>query len=167
MKKLVALLIIVFITTSCAAAAEEASVPTGTTTVATTVPTTVVATEAPTTTTAPTTVETVTTTLPPVPTTVKPRPVVTSAPAQSSSPGGFLACVRNRESRGNYQALNSSSGASGAYQLMPTTAHNVAIHAGRSDLASKPVSSWSNADQDAMAQVLLQWQGTAPWGGSC
>lgn len=105
-----------------------------------------------------------------------PAPVVTQAPkaapkAAASSGGGapangFLACVRNRESRGNYQAYNPS-GASGAYQMMPQTAANTARHAGRGDLAGKPVSQWSAADQDAMANHLYQWQGSAPWGGSC
>jgi hypothetical protein len=94
----------------------------------------------------------------------------TAAPAASTGGGapsnGFLSCVRNRESRGNYSAYNPS-GASGAYQMMPQTAANTARHAGRSDLAGKPVSQWSAADQDAMANHLYQWQGSAPWGGSC
>jgi hypothetical protein len=82
------------------------------------------------------------------------------------APGGFLACVRNRESRGQYSAYNPS-GASGAYQMMPQTARNTALHAGRPDLAGRPVSSWSPADQDAMAAHLYSWQGAAPWGGGC
>lgn len=108
----------------------------------------------------------------------KPKPVAAAtkpqvakpqatAKAQTSSSGpsnGFLACVRNRESRGNYSAYNPS-GASGAYQFMPQTAVNTANHAGRPDLASKPVSQWSPADQDAMANHLYQWQGAAPWAG--
>ena len=80
--------------------------------------------------------------------------------------GGFLGCVRNRESRGQYTAVNPS-GAAGAYQMMPGTARNTANHAGRSDLANRPVTSWSRADQDAMAQHLYSWQGAAPWGGGC
>lgn len=80
--------------------------------------------------------------------------------------GGFLGCVRNRESRGQYSAVNPS-GAAGAYQMMPGTARATANHAGRPDLANRPVTSWSRADQDAMAQHLYSWQGAAPWGGGC
>jgi soluble lytic murein transglycosylase-like protein len=110
---------------------------------------------------------------PPPPPAPKPAPATAPRPAatppRSSTGGGapansFLACVRNRESRGNYQAYNPS-GAAGAYQLMPQTARNTALHAGRSDLANTPVTSWSPADQDAMAAHLYQWQGAAPWAG--
>jgi hypothetical protein len=99
-------------------------------------------------------------------------PVRTSTPATQTGRGGsggnnsFLNCVRNRESHGNYSAYNPS-GASGAYQMMPGTAAAVARHAGRPDLAGRPVSSWSPADQDAMARALYAWQGSAPWGGGC
>lgn len=86
--------------------------------------------------------------------------------SSGSAPGGFLACVRQRESRGNYTAVNGSSGAAGAYQFMPQTARNTAMHAGRPDLAGRPVTSWSPADQDAMAQHLYQWQGPGPWAAS-
>lgn len=80
---------------------------------------------------------------------------------------GFLSCVRGRESRGNYGAVNGGSGASGAYQFMPQTWNNTARHAGRSDLVGKNPASASRADQDAMAQHLYSWQGAAPWGGGC
>lgn len=130
-------------------------------------------TAAPTTTTTvyvpPTTVRVTTTTRPYVPpTTVKrqPAPTTTAAPqaATQGSIPAFLACVRQRESGSNYQALNPS-GAAGAYQLMPATARNTANHAGRPDLAARPVLSWSPADQDAMAMHLLSWQGRGPWAG--
>lgn len=101
-------------------------------------------------------------------------------PAASPSTGGqpdsdkaseeresFLRCVRHRESRGNYAAFNRSSGAAGAYQFMPATAKATAAHAGRSDLAAVPVLAWSPQDQDAMAHVLYDWQGRAPWGWYC
>lgn len=108
---------------------------------------------------------------PPPPPPVVVKPAAPKAAAKASTGGGtpgngFLACVRNRESRGNYSAYNPS-GASGAYQMMPQTAANTARHAGRGDLANKPVSQWSPADQDAMANHLYQWQGSGPWGGSC
>jgi hypothetical protein len=97
-----------------------------------------------------------------------------SAPAGAANIGGtvassdyaFLDCVRHRESRGDYRAVNPS-GAAGAYQLMPATARAVANRAGRSDLAATPVVQWSPTDQDLMALVLYRWQGAAPWGGGC
>jgi soluble lytic murein transglycosylase-like protein len=93
-------------------------------------------------------------------------PAATPAPASGGGtpPNSFLACVRNRESRGNYQARNAS-GAAGAYQMMPGTWNNVARHAGRPDLVGKSAASASPADQDAMAASLYAWQGRAPWAG--
>lgn len=100
---------------------------------------------------------------PPKPPAVKPAPQVQQG---GSAPNGFLACVKQRESGGNYGISNyGGSGAGGAYQLMPETARNTANHAGRPDLAGRPVTSWSPADQDAMAAHLYQWQGAAPWAG--
>jgi hypothetical protein len=98
----------------------------------------------------------------PAPKTASPAPK-TTASRGGSAPNGFLSCVRNRESRGQYTVVNRSSGAAGAYQFMPTTARNTAMHAGRPDLASRPVTSWSPADQDAMASHLYSWQGGSPW----
>lgn len=106
-------------------------------------------------------------------TTPAPKPVAkpqttartTARSSGGSAPNGFLACVRNRESRGQYTVVNRSSGAAGAYQFMPSTARAVANHAGRSDLAGRPVTSWSPRDQDAMAAHLYSWQGASPWAG--
>lgn len=106
-----------------------------------------------------------------------PEPVRTTAPAPapaastSASTGGgnaYLDCVRNRESRGQYGAVNSSSGAGGAYQFLQSTWNNTAANAGRSDLVGVHPSQASPADQDAMANHLYQWQGASPWaGGGC
>jgi hypothetical protein len=95
------------------------------------------------------------------------RPAATTNRGGGANNGSFLNCVRNRESRGQYSAVNGSSGAAGAYQFMPGTARATAMHAGRPDLANRPVTSWSPADQDAMAAHLYSWQGAAPWGGGC
>lgn len=92
--------------------------------------------------------------------------IVDARTPSMASEYAFLDCVRHRESRGNYHALNPS-GAAGAYQLMPVTARQVALRAGRPDLASTSVLNWSAADQDLMALVLLRWQGAAPWEGGC
>jgi len=99
------------------------------------------------------------------PTTAPPATVARKATATGSAPGGFLACVRQRESRGNYGVVNGSSGAGGAYQFLPGTWNNVARHIGRSDLIGVHPSQASGADQDSMAQALYAWQGGAPWAG--
>jgi hypothetical protein len=124
---------------------------------------------------------TTTTTAPP-PTTV-PAPPPTTAPPVTSPPttappapappaatggggvGSFLECVKQRESRGNYQAVNPSSGAGGAYQFLQGTWNNTASHAGRGDLIGVHPSQASPADQDAMAVHLLNWYGPSPWAG--
>lgn len=83
------------------------------------------------------------------------------------SGGDALACIKARESRGQYGAVNTSSGAAGAYQFMPSTWNRTAASAGRPDLVGVNPAAASPADQDAMASHLLAWQGLAPWGGSC
>jgi hypothetical protein len=85
-----------------------------------------------------------------------------------SNPGDFLACVRQRESGGNYGIYNSGgSGAAGAYQFMPGTWSSIAASTGRTDLVGMDPAQASPADQDAMAQALYAQQGAAPWGGGC
>ena len=92
-----------------------------------------------------------------------PRPA-----SQSSSGGGnVLECIKHRESRGQYDVVNTSSGAAGAYQFMPGTWNNNAQSAGRTDLVGVNPANASAADQDAMAQNLLATQGLGPWGGGC
>jgi hypothetical protein len=63
-------------------------------------------------------------------------------------PGYIVRC----ESGGNYNAVNSSSGARGAYQLMPGTYK-----------AYGGDGSWSPADQDRVAARLYAAEGTSPW----
>jgi hypothetical protein len=94
----------------------------------------------------------------------------TLAPVYSSgaSNGDFLACVRNRESGGNYSVYNAGgSGAAGAYQFLPGTWYSIAEAVGRGDLVGVDPAQASPADQDAMAAALYAQQGSAPWGGSC
>ncbi|HEY7438539.1 MAG TPA: transglycosylase family protein [Acidimicrobiia bacterium] len=85
----------------------------------------------------------------------------------SGGPGGVLACIRHRESRGDYGAINPSSGTAGAYQFMPGTWNNTARSSGRGDLVGVNPANASPADQDAMARQLLATQGLGPWGGGC
>ena len=85
-----------------------------------------------------------------------------------SNPGDFLACVRQRESGGNYGVYNAGgSGAAGAYQFLQGTWNGIAASTGRTDLVGVDPAQASPADQDAMAQALYAQQGSAPWGGSC
>jgi len=79
----------------------------------------------------------------------------------------FLACVRHRESRGNYSIVSSNGLWHGAYQFAVSSWNNTASHAGRGDLVGVLPSQASPADQDAMAMHLYHWQGKAPWGGYC
>ena len=92
-----------------------------------------------------------------------PRP----ATPRLSGGGNVLDCIKHRESRGQYDVVNTSSGAAGAYQFMPGTWNNNARSAGRTDLVGVNPSNASPADQDAMAQHLLATQGLGPWGGGC
>ncbi len=146
-------------------------------------PPTTTATAAPTTTARPTTTQAPTTTVRPTTTTTTAKPATTTttttppAPAapkveaQVATPGGgdaeFLACLRRRESGGNYQAVSSTGLYFGAYQFMISTWDNTARHAGRGDLVGVRPDRAAPADQDAMALALYRWQGKAPWNGAC
>jgi peptidoglycan hydrolase CwlO-like protein len=109
------------------------------------------------------------------PTTARPAPSAPAPPpAYSGTPGSsphhddpYLTCVRQRESGGNYGAVNPAGPYLGAYQFLQSTWNVTASHAGRSDLVGVPPNVASPYDQDEMAWALYQWQGTGPWGGSC
>jgi hypothetical protein len=88
--------------------------------------------------------------------------------SSGASNGDFLACVRQRESGGDYSVYNAGgSGAAGAYQFLPGTWNSIAAAVGRTDLVGVDPAQASPADQDAMAAALYAQQGSAPWGGSC
>jgi hypothetical protein len=119
--------------------------------------------------TAPTTAAPTTTT-----TTVAPPAAPPPPPAYSGTPGvsphhddPFLTCVRQRESGGNYGAVNPAGPYLGAYQFLQSTWNVTAAHAGRGDLVGVPANLASAYDQDEMAWALYQWQGAGPWGGGC
>ena len=92
-----------------------------------------------------------------------PAPVATSGTPSN----GFLACVRQRESGGNYSISSGDGLYRGAYQFHQQTWNSTAAHAGRSDLVGRDPASVAPGDQDAMAAHLYGWQGSAPWGGAC
>jgi hypothetical protein len=111
---------------------------------------------------------TTTSTTVPAPPTPPPPPDYSGTPGVSphhSDP--FLTCVRQRESGGNYGAVNPAGPYLGAYQFLQSTWNVTATHAGRSDLVGVPANLATPYDQDEMAWALYQWQGTAPWGGGC
>jgi hypothetical protein len=102
-----------------------------------------------------------------------PKPAPKAAPAPrphaavsggGSAPGGYLACVRQRESGGRY-SINTGNGYYGAYQFKPSTWNATAQRAGRSDLVGVLPSNASPSDQDAMAQALYSSNGRQPWAG--
>ena len=75
--------------------------------------------------------------------------------ASSAAPGSFQSCVLSRESGGNYSAVNSSSGAGGAYQFLPSTWASLGM-------PGSPQNA-SPAQQDQAFQQLYAQQGSAPW----
>jgi peptidoglycan hydrolase CwlO-like protein len=106
----------------------------------------------------------------PAPTPEPVTPVVGSTPTSGSHPhhdDPFLTCTRERESHGQYSAVNPSGPYLGAYQFLQSTWNITAEHAGRADLVGVPPNAASAYDQDDMAWTLYQWQGTGPWGGAC
>ena len=98
-----------------------------------------------------------------------PPPVVVPviAPAPPPDSAAFLACVRQRESHGNYRAVSAGGTYRGAYQFAQSSWDLTARHAGRADLVGVPPDQAAPADQDALAFDLYKWQGSKPWGGSC
>ena len=97
-----------------------------------------------------------------------PPPAWTPSSTERSATGDFLACIRRRESGGDYAIHNTGgSGASGAYQFMPGTWNSIAASTGHSDLVGVDPAAASPADQDAMAAELYAQQGSRPWGGYC
>jgi hypothetical protein len=104
-----------------------------------------------------------------------PGPAAAPAPGADDDPlaslnasdQAFLACVRWRESRGDYTVVNRSSGAGGAYQFLQSTWNNTVSHLGRDDLRGMRPNEAAPHDQDMVAVHLLQWYGRSPWGGAC
>src|SRR4051812_19878989 len=72
--------------------------------------------------------------------------------SSTSSSSSLPSCTWQPESGGDYNAVNSSSGARGKYQIMPET---YAANGGDG--------SWSPADQERVAQNIWNATGGAPW----
>jgi hypothetical protein len=76
------------------------------------------------------------------------------APASSGSSGGAWACIRSRESGGNYRA-STGNGYYGAYQFSDATWHSVG--------GSGHASNASPAEQDMRARMLQARSGWGQW----
>ena len=84
-----------------------------------------------------------------------------------ATPQDYLACIRQDESRDEYDAVSPSGEYFGAYQMDQTTWNNTVLHAGLTSLYDVQPNEATPADQDEVAMALLQWQGTTPWAGDC
>ncbi|MDQ6947268.1 MAG: transglycosylase family protein, partial [Actinomycetota bacterium] len=84
----------------------------------------------------------------------QPQPPAAALADTTGSPGGVWACIRRRESGGNY-ATNTGNGYYGAYQFSESTWQSIG-GTGYPNQASPAV-------QDAMAQRLQQRSGWGQW----
>lgn len=97
-------------------------------------------------------------------TTASPQPTTTVAVRNETE---FLQCVRHRESRGDYRAVNPQSGTGGAYQFHQQTWNTMARVTNRTDLVGVRPEQASPATQDQLAHALYATEGRTPWGGYC
>jgi hypothetical protein len=101
------------------------------------------------------------------PVTAPPATAPPTTVAIPPSAAAVLACIRQRESGGNYAAVSANGVYRGAYQFSQATWDSSARHAGRPDLVGRPPNTVSPPDQDAVALDTYLWEGLAPWGGYC
>ena len=142
--------------------ASPASVVLDTTVVPTTVPpATAAPTTAPPTTSAPKVVQAPPTTAAPVYVPPPPPPII------SSSDAAFMACVRERESHGDYTAVDPSGQYMGAYQIYQGGWDSIAGSIGRGDLVGVRPHTASPSDQDMVAFAMLAKLGRSPWNFAC
>ena len=89
-----------------------------------------------------------------------PAPDYSGAAPTDGEYGDTLACIRAHESdsAGGYSAVNSSSGAGGAYQALPSTWDGYAGYARAQDAPPEI--------QDQWAREAISAAGTRPWAGS-
>jgi hypothetical protein len=99
-------------------------------------------------------------------TTTKPKPPA-AKPAATKSVDAFFECIRWRESRGNYGAVNSTGTFMGAYQFYQGGWDTFAGRIGRHDLVGVKPNHASPADQDAVALAAYNELGAKPWNGAC
>jgi len=95
------------------------------------------------------------------------QPVVSAPTNTSSNVETFFECVRWRESRGDYTAVNPTGTFMGAYQFYQGGWDTFAARIGRHDLVGVPPHHAQPADQDAVALAAYNELGSKPWGGAC
>ena len=94
----------------------------------------------------------------------------TSAPATSATSRNvddFFECIRWRESRGNYTAVNPTGTFMGAYQIYQGGWDTFASRIDRHDLIGVPPHTALPPDQDAVALAMYNELGAKPWNGAC
>lgn len=94
----------------------------------------------------------------------------TSAPATSATSRNvddFFECIRWRESRGNYTAVNPTGTFMGAYQIYQGGWDTFASRIDRHDLIGVPPHTALPTDQDAVALAMYNELGAKPWNGAC
>ena len=79
----------------------------------------------------------------------------------------FFECIRWRESRGDYGAVNPTGTFMGAYQFYQGGWDTFAARINRHDLVGVPPNLASPADQDAVALAAYNELGAKPWNGAC
>ncbi|REI00940.1 transglycosylase [Staphylococcus felis] len=95
-------------------------------------------------------------------------PAATSAPqttqtsTASTGVNAHLALIKDRESGGNYSAINPTSGAAGAYQFLQPTWDSVARSIDPSYVGKNPASAPASV-QDRFAQYLYNTAGPSQW----
>ena len=100
-------------------------------------------------------------------TTMPAAPRVSTPKTQPKSTEAFFECIRWRESRGNYGAVNSTGTFMGAYQFYQGGWDTFAGRIDRHDLVGVPPHHASPADQDAVALAAYNELGSKPWNGAC
>lgn len=79
----------------------------------------------------------------------------------------FMACIRHRESRGDYTAVNPTGTFMGAYQIYQEGWDAYAERAERPDLVGVQPHDAAPRDQDIIALAMYNHLGSKPWGGAC
>jgi len=88
-------------------------------------------------------------------------------PPQTTNVDEFFECVRWRESRGDYTAVNPTGTFMGAYQIYQGGWDAYAARIDRHDLIGTQPHTATPADQDAVALAMYNDLGAKPWGGAC
>ena len=90
-----------------------------------------------------------------------------STSATSRSVDDFFECIRWRESRGDYTAVNPTKTFMGAYQIYQGGWDTFAARIDRHDLIGVQPHTALPTDQDAVALAMYNELGAKPWGGAC